>query len=831
MFVSVALALGAYLFLKQRRVNQDQSHAKLQGKVVAVFNNTRYAHEVQGQVRFILTSEVDRSYEDGTHELEGVRLESFGRDGDRHDVVTSDRAKVSNPSDLEKLDAEFISRVVVQTNDGLTVKSEYLRYSRDANTVETDQPVEFEGRNFSGTAIGLLLEADAERARLLQEVDVTIQDKPRKASGESGAAEGTRAATSLTPEQKAARKAEKRRRKLARKEKAARLAQADSKSEGGTRGSPGANSVALAASKKPTRIRAASATLEKRDHRITLERNVLVTQADKEARADLMIGYTDASNHLERIEARGSCYLKQVDRGELTSPNMDFFFGPSHQLIRGVATGGARSRSLGDSSVTEGHAETVEATFAETETGSTAETLTAHGNAAVKIFPPQTEDGKNPAERELTADTISILFHPDGRFFKTADAVGNAVITVLPVRAEPRADKKIIRAPAMNAVFFDSGNKIRTFTATGNVRVEVAALLAGQHEPRISTSKRLTADLFEDSQDIDNAIQEGDFKYVEGDRHGVADRAVYDGQKEFLQLRGGRPMAWDSKARTQADEIDYDRGNDETHARGDVRTTYYSQETTGESTPFNNTKSPVFITAERADAKNKDGVAVYTVNARGWQDDNFVKADSIELYQKDKRMVATGRVESALYQVKKTATPEQESKAEPAAPSVPDDDDEAKTDKKKRKAQKRKKSDPDEPVPGFAWADRMTYNDAERLVHYDGSVRARHGTDYIEAESVDVYLKQETNDVDRINAARNVVLIQPGRRGTGDHLAYTSDDGRAILTGKTARVDDKERGSTMGAQLTFYSRDDKITVENRQGIGRVRTTHRMNKRQ
>ena len=38
-------------------------------------------------------------------------------------------------------------------------------------------------------------------------------------------------------------------------------------------------------------------------------------------------------------------------------------------------------------------------------------------------------------------------------------------------------------------------------------------------------------------------------------------------------------------------------------------------------------QSPIFITAERADAQNQEGIAVYTINARGWQDDNFVKGD------------------------------------------------------------------------------------------------------------------------------------------------------------------------------------------------------------
>jgi lipopolysaccharide export system protein LptA len=88
---------------------------------------------------------------------------------------------------------------------------------------------------------------------------------------------------------------------------------------------------------------------------------------------------------------------------------------------------------------------------------------------------------------------------------------------------------------------------------------------------------------------------------------------------------------------------------------------------------------------------------------------------------------------------------------------------------------------------------------------------------------------QETNEVDHLNADGNVVLTQPGRRGAGDKLAYTSEDGRAVLTGKSARVDDVEKGATMGSQLTFYSRDDRISVENQQGTGRVRSTHRLTK--
>src|SRR5689334_6851695 len=154
LFVAIASALVVYLFFRGRPAPFDQTKPKLQGKVVAVFNNTHYSHEVNGHIRFDITAGTDRTYQDGTHELEQVKLESYGASDERHDVVTADRAKVSDPSDLSKLDAEFISNVIVKTSDGLTVKTAYLHYDQTKSTVDTKELVEFEGRNYSGRATG-----------------------------------------------------------------------------------------------------------------------------------------------------------------------------------------------------------------------------------------------------------------------------------------------------------------------------------------------------------------------------------------------------------------------------------------------------------------------------------------------------------------------------------------------------------------------------------------------------------------------------------------------------------------------------------------------------
>jgi len=228
--------------------------------------------------------------------------------------------------------------------------------------------------------------------------------------------------------------------------------------------------------KKPTRVQSISALLEKRDHRVTFDGNVIVTQDTDELRANRMVSYTDASNHLERIEARGNSYLKRSEKAEIKSPDMDFFFGEQHQLARAVATGGAYTRSLGPDAVREASANNIESTFAQGSQASTVDTIKAQGNAVLKIHAPAAKNpGANPANRELTADDVTLQFFPDGKNIKLAEATGKAVMTVTPVRAERRADKKTIRAPRMDALFYEDGNRVKTFNARDGVRVEIEA--------------------------------------------------------------------------------------------------------------------------------------------------------------------------------------------------------------------------------------------------------------------------------------------------------------------------------------------------------------------
>src|SRR5262249_37156218 len=159
--------------------------------------------------------------------------------------------------------------------------------------------------------------------------------------------------------------------------------------------------------------------------------------------------------------------------------------------------------------------------------GNTADRLKADGNAIVQIHAPLAPVGrKNPTEREIRAASLLLRFFEDGRTMKSADANGNAVMTVTPVRAEKGPYKKTITARRMNAEFWEEGNSVKTYVASGGVTVEFDATIPNSRPRRVTKSERLNASFVRDSGDVERISQEGRFTYEEGDRHGKADRAL-----------------------------------------------------------------------------------------------------------------------------------------------------------------------------------------------------------------------------------------------------------------------------------------------------------------
>ena len=70
---------------------------------------------------------------------------------------------------------------------------------------------------------------------------------------------------------------------------------------------------------------------------------------------------------------------------------------------------------------------------------------------------------------------------------------------------------------------------------------------------RTLTSQKMTARLrAKYTQDVERMDAQGDAKFNENDRNGVATNISYTAADNTVRLRGGEPTVWDSRARTKA---------------------------------------------------------------------------------------------------------------------------------------------------------------------------------------------------------------------------------------------------------------------------------------
>jgi len=547
----------------------------------------------------------------------------------------------------------------------------------------------------------------------------------------------------------------------------------------------------------PVEVRGVRAEYAENDGIIRFIGEVLVTHGKQSARGESITGFFEPqSRRFLRIELRGQSSLRSEEPGKLSmieSRDMDFFFDEAQRLKLAVATGAARARSLEKDAPREMTAERLEAAFAPKDKGSELQTLTSQGRTTLKVGPEPAAAGSQKAvESVLEGDSLKASLRPDGKFLADAEAVGNAQFVMTPLVVTAAADRKRVRAAKFNADFYEKDNAIKSFLADGGTVVDFEPIAPESKRPRRTLSGRtMTGHVHEVTQEIADLTVEGDARFKEGERQATATRATYSSATQAIALRG-KPVVWDAVARTNADEIDASLEDEQSFARGHVRTTYYSRDTTGGAAPFKKSKAPVFITSERAVVRHREGAARFTGDVRAWQDDNFISAETIELDRNERQMQAWNNVQSALYSIERELE-----------------------DKRK------------EVVPTFVSADQMSYRDETRTVHYEGKVRIRQGTDRIDAAVADAIMDEE-NKLTQMTASREVVLTQPQRRGTGDRIEYAAVDETAVLTGNLAEVEDRERGvTTKGARLTLHLRDARIEANSESGAKRVRTTHRI----
>jgi len=691
------------------------------------------------QLYLLLKASRDITFSDGHHELENVSLAVYPPVGEKPDQIAAKRALYDQQNSI----ITFLGDVKIETKDALKVNTESLAYNQTSEVAQTDALITFSRENILGRATGAVVEAKSKKLELKKDVEITVAPEVLK----------------------------------------------DPQARPSTRS-------------RPVTIRAARGLFEQESMKLSFHGGVTAEQERDLMSGDSLYATLNAQKRLQKVEVRGNSYLRSGEEGraaEVHAVDMDFFLDQDQRLERALALRDTRASTLdSDAEMQLSGANVIEVHFLAQADRSLLQEMRTEGRSVINLSAPKSKaNDARAANKRLTADAMKLTWRVTGRDLEKAEAVGNAELFVEPVIKNATADRKTLTAPRFDCDFYEAGNLARTFTATGGAKATIDPVQPVKDRfTRTLTSQKITAVFVKETQDIERMDAQGEAKFNENDRSGVAENISYQASDDTVRLRGGEPTVWDSRARTKAVELESDLRNDVSYSRGKTATTYYSQEQTSGATPFSKVKSPVYIVSDRGEFHHASGVAIYAGNARAWQDDNFVRADKLTIYVKDKKMDADGRVQSAVYNAR------------------------------------RKGEGTNSIVPVFAAADSMSYNDVNRTLHYENSVDIRQGTDRITSGVADVYLYKESSDVEKTVAQRTVVLTQPSRKGTGDWIQYTTADEIVVLKGNPARVEDTEQGSIEGGSLTLNVREGTVTANDARGAqspGRVRSTHKIRK--
>jgi LPS export ABC transporter protein LptC/lipopolysaccharide transport protein LptA len=680
----------------------------------------------------------DVKFSDGHHELENVSMAVYPPEGETPDRISATQAIYQPEEDF----LSFAGNVKIETKDNLKVNTEALSFDLNSGVAQTDAPVSFARENVSGTSVGAIVEQKSKRVELKTNVQLVIAPHVNAAAAQS---------------QKRAR---------------------------------------------PVTIKAGHGTFEHNALHLTFSGGVTLEQELDILSGDNLYAFLNKDQRLERAELRGNAYLRVMDPGhaaEVHAVNMDFFMDQDQRLQRATASNDITARTLdGESGVQVTGSNSLEVLFQAAGNDSLLKQMTTGGRSVITMSAPKSKaSDPRAAHKRLTANAVKLTWRTTGRDLEKAEASGDAELFIEPVVNSARAERKTLNAPQFDCDFFEAGNLTRACKATGGAKAVLVPMQPSQDKgTRTLNSQNMTAVFRKETQDLERVDAQGDARFNENDRNGVAANVSYLAADETVRLRGGDPTVWDSRGRTKAVELDSDLLNKVSYARGRTTTTYYSQEQTNGATPFSKPKSPVYIASERGEFRHESGQATYTGNARAWQDDNYVRGDKLVIYINDKRMEANGHVQTTIYNARRKVD---------SNPTV---------------------------VPVFAAADSMFYSDPDRTIHYEGNVDIKQGTDRLTGGVADVYLAKDTNEMEKTVAQKSVVLIQPNRKGTGDWVEYTTANEIAVLKGNPARVDDVEQGNTQGNRLTLSVRDGKVTADDARGPlspGRVRSTHKIRK--
>jgi lipopolysaccharide export system protein LptA len=413
------------------------------------------------------------------------------------------------------------------------------------------------------------------------------------------------------------------------------------------------------------------------------------------------------------------------------------------------------------------------------------------GAAVMSSAMPSSRIKGDPQDVEMTAPVMDFIVK-DGRRLERAETSGPPQIVI----TQPGSNQKTVVTAAKFTAKFTEKNRLATLHGEPDAKIVSGKIVGNRigtpgQPDRVSTSQMLDV-VFRPEGGVGSIKQAGGVTYVDGTLKAWAQRGEYTAADQMLVLSES-PRVVDNGMTTTAQTIRMNRTTGDAIAEGNVKSTYSDLKAQPEGGMLASS-DPIHVTSRSMTAHRSPAVAVYTGDARLWQNANVVEAPALQFDRDHRSLVAQAGTEGS---------------TQPVSTVLVQVD-------KSGKA-----------TPVHITSAHLNYADAERKILLDGGVTAKGPDTTLTAQQMTVFLRSRSESqasvgpatpgqVDRIVAEGKVMVAQPTRRATGERMVYTAAEDKFVLTGGTPSIFDAERGKITGDSLTFYRHDDRVLVEGRE---------------
>jgi lipopolysaccharide export system protein LptA len=524
--------------------------------------------------------------------------------------------------------------------------------------------------------------------------------------------------------------------------------------------------------------------------------------------------YLDKGN-LKKIEAQNGkgWDLSPGRETRFSGAALEVNFTPEGTVAHATGIGDAQVLSQSASGVIKMNGGRVDLEFTTPPDAGDSELSLAYvrGNGRIESVPAAFQDQPQPESKVLSAEWIKVAMMPGGRDIQMLETLTPGRLDFIP--NQPAQWKRILTADRMSAQYV-AGNHPEKLHAVGHVQlrsdppVRQAAGRAGgsQPQPRITWSDDLEALFDTHTGQMRELHQWSNFRYEEGTRKGRAGGARFDVANDRITLDSGARV-WDETSVTAADLLVLDQRQDRMHAEGNVASTHQDNIQKGQpraSDSLFSSDHPIHATAQRLDTEQHNQVMHYSGSARLWQEGSSIQAQQISLNREDGTLDARGNVISVLME---------DPAPDPSGPTA---------------GQAGKSASPQRLVS--ISAESLLYTDQDRRAFYTGRALLRREHMLIRAGEIEAFLRpqekvqQGESRIEHALARGQVEILEtatdkhPPRKAVAQQAEYWSGEEKLTLRGGTPTLEQPGRGSTQGAELTYYRDGDRLLVNGRPGM-------------